>query len=547
MPQGLPCLLSVTSQLLLAGSSRLVLAGDTNVTWITPSDGDVYGSGDTIVGRWSADKQVVSPSFRICVSGDGSKVSSRGEDDPGDGEDGDNDASSCGAAVWPTIGQSDGSYFVHMALPNVSSVAQCYLEMVDDFGDKMASPTFSFGASADDRSASETSNATTSNTAEASPTSSPSSAAVQTPNTPQTLPSLDESRMPVPTAAYAVPLSLVVSVILAAGGLTVHQRRKLQTERKQEQASLKSRGVLSRHSTLSFAGFVSLGSRPSGSSKHPASLHREAHGQGQARSEGGQSRSTSVSMMRAWRRDVSHQHERRPDCASRASETTLAWRTDDGGSVGGYTAFPAHREPRRPTREPFHHASRDHRGDAHSQGRTRRGTVPAGAFRAGASPVFPSTDSWHGERETSGRYAHTSRRDEYLYGPHKARKHTYTDEEEHEEEDWGRLKRKGRTLVDPGVVQPAARRSGSGEAYLNASVNDSVMDRYFDMSPVPLSPADEVPSIPMSLSRPERLHVRRYADADGQEQMLTPPRAPRDPERDLYDAVARRISRGANS
>ena len=32
------------------------------------------------------------------------------------------------------------------SLPDTTAVSDCYLEMVDDFGDKMASPTFSFGS-----------------------------------------------------------------------------------------------------------------------------------------------------------------------------------------------------------------------------------------------------------------------------------------------------------------------------------------------------------------------------------------------------------------
>ncbi len=331
-----------------------------------------------------------------------------------------------------------------------------------------------------------------------------------TPNTPQTLPSLDESHVPVPTAAYAVPLSLVISVILAAGGLSVHQRRKLQTERLQEQETLKTRGVLSRHSTLSFAGFTKLGSGP-----RPPTHDRASQAE---------SRSTSVSMLREWRRGVSR-HERRPECDSRASDTSLAWRTDDGGSVEGYTNFPR-REARRATREPYHA----------SHARDRRTTMPASAFRAGVSPVFPSTDSWGGDRESARGYPDDDHR-----GSHKEHDRRYAREQRDydDEEDWGRLKRKGRTLVDPGVVDGAPRER---DAYLNASVNDSVLDRYIMGSPAPPSPEPRyrARSPPPSVSRPERLHVRRYAEADGDEKVLPP--VPRDPERALYDSVARKIS-----
>lgn len=78
----------------------------TNVTWISPLSGDVYGSGDTIVGQWDVEKPVRSPSFRLCMaSGDG--VATRG---------GSRSVEACGAAVRPIVQQSqtDGSYVIHM-------------------------------------------------------------------------------------------------------------------------------------------------------------------------------------------------------------------------------------------------------------------------------------------------------------------------------------------------------------------------------------------------------------------------------------------------
>ncbi|KAI0367493.1 hypothetical protein BV20DRAFT_1054773 [Pilatotrama ljubarskyi] len=564
MHHRLPTALSIAGLLCLACVSDLASAGSINVTWVSPSDGDAYGSGDTIVGRWSSDKAVVSPSFRICVTDDGSKVSTRSADDPDDDDlddgdpgghdddeaDGDDSKSgtdddsgnddsdeddgkggSCGATVWPTIEQSDGSYFVHLSLPNVTSVARCYLEMIDNFGDTMASPSFSFGASANDSDSASATNDTSSTADQTSMTKAlnPSgtvATVMQTPNAPQTLPSLDVSHAPVPTAAYAVPLSLVISVILAAGGLSVHQRRKLRSERQQEQESLKTRGApLSRHSTLSFGGFVNLGSRPQSLAKH-----REAQGR-----DGGESRSTSVSMMRAWRRDVSR-HERRPGAESRASDATLAHRTEDarslaseGNTVTGFTSLPR-REPRRHTREAFY-TSRSGGG---------RTTVPASAFRAGMSPVFPSTDSLCGDYDSPSRQADLFRERDRAHALPTAHRHTKDDYDE-DDEDWGRLKRKGRTLVDPGVVDPPRRAEGR-TAYLNASVNDSVMERYFNTSPVPPIPSFPPQLAPVSVSRPERLHVRRYAELDDAGEKALPP-APRDSERQLYDAVARRIAR----
>ena len=84
-----------------------------DVTWVSPNKGDTFGPGDTIVGRWNAEKAVVSPSFRLCTaeddSGDGKHKARRDSDEEGGGDD------TCGKAVWPTIQRADdGSYMIHM-------------------------------------------------------------------------------------------------------------------------------------------------------------------------------------------------------------------------------------------------------------------------------------------------------------------------------------------------------------------------------------------------------------------------------------------------
>ncbi|KAI0719092.1 hypothetical protein C8T65DRAFT_569636 [Cerioporus squamosus] len=506
-------LLSVSiSSLLVSALVDPVQAG--SVTWLTPSDGDAYTPGDTIVGRWTSDKPVPSPSFRLCV-----QAPSRRSDDNDDAseDDGssegenqsDNGDSACGEDVWPTIehSDSDGSYLIHLALPNVTSVSHCYLQMVDDNGDKSSSPTFSFGSSgADDQTAAVTDEAGSDDAdAESSPNSSPaplaspaspasstlyaspesspaspssilstrSSSAASSPttslsnanlqSTSSQTPSLNETRMPAPTAAYAVPLSLVLSVLLAAGGLSLHQRRKLRAERKLEHEALKTRATLSRHSTLSFAGFMALGRGPS-----PAAS----------------SRSTSVNLMRAWRRDVSrynHDHSHDPSVLPDDDHTYVAKSSDARSvlSISSRGSLPK-REPRPQTREPFHTSS----------SQVRRTTVPAGLFRMGVSPMAPHRDD--------------------------------------NDDDWGKLKRVDKRPhdVDDGTV--------------NASVNDEVMSRYFEFSPIPLSPP--APREVSRVSVPERLHVRRYAENALQYDKALPP-SPGVAEKDLYDVVARKLSR----
>ncbi|KAI0666222.1 hypothetical protein C8Q78DRAFT_1109179 [Trametes maxima] len=601
----IPSVLSISGMLSLACCATLASAEAANVTWISPSDGDNYASGDTLVGRWSSDKAVVSPSFRMCVTDHGSQVSSRGNsgDDEEDGEDNDdrgddhgsagggggsdndddddnNGDGSCGATMWPTVEHSDGSYFVHMfqhvyelrSLPNVTSSAHCYLLMVDNFGVKMSSPTFSFGDTPAAGEASPTDDTPTTPPASASDpsaTSTPSSAVnagMQNPAaTPQPPAILDESRMPVPTAAYAVPLSLVASVIVAAGGLSVHQRRKLRTERLQEQETLKRRGALSRHSTLSLGGFLKLGARTGSSTSAAAEEESESFRRGHRRQGALVARATSVSMMRAWRRGVSEtsRDERRQDSfhgshASTSDDATLR----DGGYIGdggrgggkygghgggqggggygpedGFTSIPLRNEPRRPTREPYHA----------SHSRARRTTVPASLFRA-VSPVFPSGPDGDGDGDVGGGREDRYRRKEGRY--HDERDGDVVDDEDDEEGEagWDTLthkrqhQRKGRTLVDPGVSVVAVA------AHLNASVNDSVVERYLHASPVP-PPHSPSPASPpsVSVSRPDRLHVRRYAEADrGESSRRVPSAEARDADRELYDAVARSISRGSN-
>jgi hypothetical protein len=86
----------------------------TNITWISPSPGDNFGPGDKIVGRWSADNNVVSPSFRLCMpaKGDGSLQARRNDDDDGAKEADTIADTSCGSTVWPIVQQSSGQFYM---------------------------------------------------------------------------------------------------------------------------------------------------------------------------------------------------------------------------------------------------------------------------------------------------------------------------------------------------------------------------------------------------------------------------------------------------
>ncbi|KAI0961004.1 hypothetical protein AcW1_000209 [Taiwanofungus camphoratus] len=377
---------------------RVTVAG--NITWMSPSAGDVYASGDTIVGQWSADEAVSSPSFSLCAS------------DSSDGDDGDN----CGSEVWPVIGQSDGSYLIYLSLPNVSSVSQYYLRMEDESGSTTDSPSFSLSPTSPDPD-SKNSTVPANSTATSIPLSS---------NAPELVPVLDESRMPSPTAAYAVPLSLVISVLLAAGGLCMHHQRKLKDERQQDEKAL-SQPSLSRQPSMDFTTLFDASIR---------------------------SRSSTPASSRASSYRGSRDSHDRWDDSSWKSDRTFA-----------YKGPPSLRRERRVTREPFYTDS----------GRRRQpARVPASVFRAAMSPV-PPTQSKFSRSNSSGK----------------------------------------------------AKESDEDEDY-NASVEDSVVSRYFHPSPIPPSPAP-----------PERLHVRKCADPDFDKPL---PMNPGVEDRALYDEVARRLS-----
>jgi hypothetical protein len=71
----------------LAQSSE---SSSSSIVWSSPAPGDRFEPGDTIIGKWQAQPQVVSPSFRLCEGGQ----------------------NGCGATVWPEVKESAGSYLV---------------------------------------------------------------------------------------------------------------------------------------------------------------------------------------------------------------------------------------------------------------------------------------------------------------------------------------------------------------------------------------------------------------------------------------------------
>ena len=67
------------------------------VNWTSPTDGDIYGPGEYILGRWTTEGVVANASFRLCNA----DTSTSGND------------SDCGQAVQPAVvDNDDGSHQV---------------------------------------------------------------------------------------------------------------------------------------------------------------------------------------------------------------------------------------------------------------------------------------------------------------------------------------------------------------------------------------------------------------------------------------------------
>ncbi|KAG8928300.1 hypothetical protein FRC02_007109 [Tulasnella sp. 418] len=92
------------------------------VTWLSPTEGDSYESGDIIVASWKSQENVISPSLTLCA---------------------DNDGEQCGSAIWPTVTQSSGSKSsASMIVPNITAEGSFYIKMKSDSGEIYSSPAF---------------------------------------------------------------------------------------------------------------------------------------------------------------------------------------------------------------------------------------------------------------------------------------------------------------------------------------------------------------------------------------------------------------------
>lgn len=244
---------------------RRVLAEQSQVHWVSPSAGDSFGSGDNLNAKWTANKAVVSPSFKLCQGSTQSSLNTRGESAGSGGR--------CGAKTYPTVQQDSGTYSISLTMPNTTQVESFYLQMVDDFENIYRSPSFwlspsssapepperaiqSSPAGTQDSSQSPLSVDPKVHEAPAAPlvtvTSPPiSSAAMASAVGSQ----MTATRSP-PTAAFAIPLSIVGAILLAAIVVAIRQNRMMGTERALDIQRLKQ--ALSRSSSLRGSGYKDI-------------------------------------------------------------------------------------------------------------------------------------------------------------------------------------------------------------------------------------------------------------------------------------------------
>ncbi|KAL4244590.1 hypothetical protein ABKN59_010885 [Abortiporus biennis] len=194
-----------------------------NVTWLSPSSGETYTPGQSIIGKWMTSQSLSNPAFRLC-SADGAFA-----DDP----------EACGQAIWPPVQQTNSSYQVSLAVPDVSTTSEFYLIMEDNRGNTFSSPVFSLSSSHQEPSQSPERSEAQNEDAPSLQSFSPLdniNAEVAAPEPvaappSTTSPLLSQNRIPIPVAAYAVPLAVAGIIILVGLIVLIVQRRKLHLER----------------------------------------------------------------------------------------------------------------------------------------------------------------------------------------------------------------------------------------------------------------------------------------------------------------------------
>ena len=87
-----------------------------DVAWLSPVEGAVFSSGDTIIAKWTSPSVLVSPGFKLCMVSavmrrmlsDG--LMGRGKEKGG----GEGENENCGMTVWPQVEQAEDGYMATM-------------------------------------------------------------------------------------------------------------------------------------------------------------------------------------------------------------------------------------------------------------------------------------------------------------------------------------------------------------------------------------------------------------------------------------------------
>ncbi|KAF8631349.1 hypothetical protein AX15_002435 [Amanita polypyramis BW_CC] len=308
--------------------------GDTdapNIAWYQPVPGDAYSPGDTINAQWKSDREIISPSFRLCQSSGNARrraYSEASDYTPVLARRGD----VCGTPIWPVVQQTDGgSYRVSIEVPEISLAQSYYLQMEDNFGTLMQSPIFSVspaqGLSNDTTASNAPASASTARTSEhkndaseatldqssstsnatdvsssidpqlvnpqsgqaplsqqnatstidgSLPMNSTTRAVPSTSKSPIYSTNLLSSSRPTLVAAFAIPLSAAAAALLIAGGLAVRHRRALRADREKDRQMLRLLEKLRGSGTLPSSASVPLSNGP-GDVKHPPTAPQLPH------------------------------------------------------------------------------------------------------------------------------------------------------------------------------------------------------------------------------------------------------------------------------
>uniref|UniRef100_A0A0W0F5C1 Uncharacterized protein n=1 Tax=Moniliophthora roreri TaxID=221103 RepID=A0A0W0F5C1_MONRR len=223
---------------------RRVLAEQSQVHWVSPSAGDSFGSGDNLNAKWTANKAVVSPSFKLCQGSTQSSLNTRA------GQRyifnlADDAKHNAGRIVLLANG---GRLREHLSLTFVLAITSA--------PEPPERAIQSSPAGTQDSSQSPLSVDPKVHEAPAAPlvtvTSPPiSSAAMASAVGSQ----MTATRSP-PTAAFAIPLSIVGAILLAAIVVAIRQNRMMGTERALDIQRLKQ--ALSRSSSLRGSGYKDI-------------------------------------------------------------------------------------------------------------------------------------------------------------------------------------------------------------------------------------------------------------------------------------------------